>query len=116
MNGCKFEEKGNTEEQFCRDVVAQAHTDARTKGQDRALSSDPEDRGEIKRAFQVDRMDRLEEEVKQLPLDNLKEPREDHSLQDAPSMNLDERPLFVIQKRDEWGDVQSFSSKRNSCK
>ena len=60
-------------------------------------------------------MDCLEESVKELPPDYLTESQKDHSLQDVSSMNLEERPGRVIQKRDERVDVQSVPSKDSRC-
>lgn len=70
---------------------------------------------EEKRAFEEEKMDCLEESVKELPPDYLTESQKDHSLQDVSSMNLEERPGRVIQKRDERVDVQSVPSKDTRC-
>lgn len=70
---------------------------------------------EEKRAFEEEKMDCLEESVKELPPDYLTESQKDHSLQDVSSMNLEERPGRVIQKRDERVDVQSVPSKDSRC-
>ena len=109
-NGCKSEERRNTEEGSCRIVV-----DALAKDHDQARSSDPEVWVGEKREFEEDRMDRLEESVKELPPDNLTEPHMDHSLLDAPSMNLEERPCRVTQMRDKRVDVESVPSKDTRC-
>ena len=109
-NGCKSEERRNTEEGSCRIVV-----DALAKDHDQARSSDPEVWVGEKREFEEDRMDCLEESVKELPPDNLTESHMDHSLLDAPSMNLEERPCRVTQMRDKRVDVESVPSKDTRC-
>lgn len=89
--------------------------DALAKDHDQARSSDPEVWVGEKREFEEDRMDCLEESVKELPPDNLTESHMDHSLLDAPSMNLEERPCRVTQMRDKRVDVESVPSKDTRC-